>query len=715
MTCSACSSGLEKYLQRQPGIIAANVNLVLSIATVTYDGISCDAIERYISEAGFVSLGEFKEIDTKKQYKKDRNLLIILGIWVLFIMYIMMNHMVGLPDIPMINHNNPIILATVLLISAIAFIIYGFDIIKNGIKNLIHRIPNMDTLVMLSVLVSFGYSLFGYINIIMNNPSHMMNLYFESTCMIIYFIKLGRTLENVSKDKTKEALKKLVEITPQKASVKTSEGEKIVTIDEVNVGDILLCRTGMKIAVDGEVVSGKSYIDESFITGESKPILKATGAKVIAGAYCYDGYIEYRATKIGKDSTISNIVKLIVEATNSKTNIERLADRISGIFVPIIILISAITFIIWFILSSTLETALIHAITVLVVACPCALGLAVPLVSVVGTGICANHGLFIRDSIVLEEARNIDTIVFDKTGTVTYGKPNIFKVYNYGTYSDKELINIVANIEALSNHPISSAFKIDYTMRVENFKNIVGAGISGQIQDKTYYLGNIKILESLKIDKYNIEDYQYLQKEGCSIIFIVEENQLIGLIGVKDIIRHEAQAFISSMKEQGITLIMLTGDNEITAKNIASSLGIDTVIASVTPEKKQDYIRELHNKGKKVIMVGDGINDALALVQADIGISISDGTDIAIDSADVILMNNDINNIGKLIHISRKYNRIIKENLFWAFFYNIIMIPIAMGLFSKWGLTMSPMFGSLAMTFSSLTVVLNSLRLKKMV
>ena len=714
MTCSACSSGLEKYLNKQEGVKEATVNLVLSIATITYENITVKDIERYIKEAGFTSLGEFKGIEDKITNKNDKIKLILLGLLIIFMMYISMGNMLNLPSIPYLNHDYPLILSTTLLIITLVYLIYGLDIIKSGIKNLLHKMPNMDTLVMFSVIFSFLYSLYNYINILGGNNTLLHNLYFESTCMVIYFIKLGRVVEDSSKDKTKDAIRKLVQITPSYAVVKKNNKELKVTIDEVEVGDTLICKAGEKIAVDGIVTKGKTYVNESFITGESAPVLKEKGSTVIAGSISYDGLIEYKAKRIGRDSTISEIVKLVVESTNTKTKIQRIADKVSGIFVPVILIIAFLTFIIQLIIGLPLNEALIHMVTVLVVACPCALGLAVPLVVVVSNGICAKKGLFLRNSEVLEKARTIDTVVFDKTGTLTYGNLKIFKTYNYSNYKDNDLINIVSNIEKNSSHPISTAFKVKKKLVVTDFKTINGKGIKASVNNKEYYLGNNTLLKDLKIKDSHEEDYNTLINNGCSIIYVIEEGIVIGLIGVKDIVRDNIKDVIKKFNDNNIEVIMLTGDNEVTAKIIAGELGITKVISNVLPKKKASTIKDLVSKGKKVIMVGDGINDAPALVNATIGISVNDGTDIAMDSADVILMNNDISNILDLIKISKKAYLIIKENLFWAFFYNLLMIPIAIGLLENYGISMSPMFASIAMTISSLTVVLNSLRLSKM-
>lgn len=710
MTCSACSSGIEKYLTKQVGVKSANVNLVLSIATIEYENINKKDLEFYIKEAGFESLGEFKGIDDIEVNKLDKAKLISLGIFILFIMYASMGHMLRLPNIPFINHDYPTILATFLFLSTLIFLWYGYDVLKSGVKNLLHKMPNMDTLVMFSVLFSFMYSLYGYINIMFGMDEHLGSLYFESTCMVIYFIKLGRFIEDISKDKTKDAIKKLVTITPQSAILKIDGKEKKVSIDEVKKEDLLVCKSGDKIAVDGIVESGKTYVDESFITGESTPMIKEKGSNVIAGSISYNGYIEYRAKRIGKESTISEIVRLVVEATNTKSKIQKLADKISGYFVPIILIVAALTFIVQTLCGLSIEKSLIHMVTVLVVACPCALGLAVPLVVVVSNGLCAKKGLFLRNSEVLEKGRNIDTIVFDKTGTLTFGKLNIFKFFNYSEYKDNNLLNIVSNLEKKSSHPINTAFKIDKKLEVNDFKTLNGIGIYGKIKGKEYYLGNDKILSKLKITDTNKNNYDYLVKKGCSVIYIIEDNVVIGLIGVRDIIRTDIKDTIYKFNKNDVEVVMLTGDNEVTAKIIANELGITKVIADVLPQEKAKHIKMLIDNGKKVIMVGDGINDAPALVSATIGISVNDGTDVAMDSADVILMNNDMRNILDLITISKRSYNVIKQNLFWAFFYNICMIPIAMGLFSNMGINMTPMFGSIAMIFSSLTVILNSLR-----
>ena len=700
MTCSACSNGLEKYLKKQTGIKDVNVNLILAIATISYENIKIKDIENYIKEAGFKSLGEFKNLDDDHTFKKEKNVLIFYGILLIILMYIAMAHMFNLPSLP----NNLKIYALILF--SLVFLIYGFDIIKNGFKNLIHKIPNMDTLVTFSVTFSLIYSLYNVFN------SNYDNLYFESACMVIYFIKLGRFIENINKDKTKDAIKSLVQITPKYATLKKDTKEEQITIDEVKINDILVCHPGEKIAVDGIITNGYAHFDEAFITGESKPNLKKKGDRVIAGSINYDGVINYQAKKIGRDSTISEIVKMVVESTNSKTKIQRIADKVSGIFVPIIFIIASITFLIH-LLNNDFATSLNYFVTVLVVACPCALGLAVPIVIMLANGKCAKNGIFIKEASVLENARTIDTVVFDKTGTLTYGDLKISKIFNYSNLNNQELLRIVSSLEINSNHPIAKAFFKEKLLKVSDFKNIVGMGIYGKINRKDCYVGNLKLLEKLQIEDIHENDYKYLTNQGCSILYVIYNQKIIGLIGVKDVIKESSKTLIKKLKNLNINVIMLTGDNHNTASLIAKELNIESIKADMTPKAKADFIQELIDKNYKVLMVGDGINDAVALVKATIGVSISDGTDIANNSSNVILLNNKIDNLIYLFKISNDTFKIIKQNLFWAFFYNIIMIPIAAGALENF-IIMNPMIASIMMTLSSLTVVFNSLRLRRM-
>lgn len=722
MTCSACSNGLEKYLNKQNGIIEAQVNLVMANATVNYDEniLDINKIEKFVKEAGFKSLGEFKQIKIETKNKKEKIKFIVFSFLAIVLMYISMGHMINLPIIDILNsHFNPIAYTAVLLCLTIAFLIYGFDIIKNGYKNLIHKTPNMDTLVSLGVLCSFVYSLYATYMIFNGKHEYTMNLYFESAAIIIYFIKLGRYIDGISKDKTKEAIKKLVEITPNKAVIKVDGQEKVVTLDEIKKGMIVIAKPGEKIAVDGEIINGKSHLDESFITGESKPVKKQEGEKVIAGSLNYDGYLEYKAEKIGKESTISEIVRLVIEASNTKAPIAKIADKVSGYFVPFVIAIAIITFFVYLFLGYDFSVALGTFITVLVVACPCSLGLATPLAIVVSEGICANNGILVKKSEILENAQKVNTIVFDKTGTLTYGKLKVSKIINLSGIEEKELMQLVCSLESKSTHPISKAFlsymkdnKIE-KVDVDEFNEITGYGIIGKIDNKKIILGNKKILDKYNIENKFLKEENELSEEGNSIIYVVIDNEIKSIIGTNDIIREGIEQSIKSLNRYGIETIMLTGDNQITAQKIAEKVEITKVVSNVLPAEKVNVIKNLKKENKYVMMCGDGINDSPALAVADIGVSVKSGTDIAMDSSDVILTQNDISSIMKLIRISKKTIRNIKQNLFWAFFYNLLMIPIAMGIFRFIDITINPMIASVTMVLSSITVILNALRLKR--
>ena len=723
MTCSACSNGLEKYLNKQNGVINANVNLVMANASIDYDEniLNQEKIEKFVKQAGFKSDGIFKEVKIEKENKAEKIKFIVYSILAIILIYISMGHMVNLPIPTVFNpHTNPIIYTSTLLILTILFLIYGYDILRNGYINLIHRIPNMDTLVAIGVLSSFIYSLYGMYRVIKGDNSYTMNLYFESSAIVIYFVKLGRYLDGINKDKTKEAIKKLVEITPNQATIEIDGKEKTITLDEIKKGNILISKPGEKIAVDGEIIEGKAHLDESFITGESKPVVKEVGQKVIAGSFNYDGYIRYKAEKIGRESTVSEIVRLVIEASNTKAPIAKIADKISGYFVPTVLAISVITLIIYLLLGLGVSTAISTFVTILVVACPCSLGLATPLAIVVSEGVCVNNGILVKKSEILETASKIDTIVFDKTGTLTYGKLKISKINNYSNLDNKKLLQIVGSIEAKSTHPIGKAF-LDYMeeeklnrVEVNNFENISGYGVIGEIKEQKYILGNRKMIEKYSISNTHIKEEQELASEGNSIIYVVKNKEIIALIGVNDIVRDNAKSTIEELNKKNIKTIMLTGDNKETAKNIGKKIGITEIIPNVLPKEKAEIIKKLKAENKKVMMCGDGINDSPALANSDIGVSVKSGTDIAMDSSDVILTKNDLNSILKLINISENTVRNIKQNLFWAFFYNVLMIPIAMGILRTIGISINPMIASLAMVFSSLTVIANALRLKKL-
>lgn len=718
MSCSACSNGLEKYLNKQDGIEEASVNLVMATASITYnDNLSIKDIEKFIDEAGFKSLGEEK-ILLKKEENISALSQIILGILGVFIMLITMQHMIKIPRISFLDMDkSPKSYAIILFLLTIPYILYSLDIIKSGFKNLIHKMPNMDTLVTLGIISSYSYSIYGVIMILLGNSHYVHTLYFESSIFVIYFMKLGRFITDKSKNKTKDAIKELVNITPSKARIKDGDSYKDITIDEVKKGDVLITFPGEKIAVDGEIIDGVSNFDESFITGESLPVQKKKGDKVIAGSINYDSKVEYTAERIGKDSTISEIVRLVVEATNTKAPISKLADKICMYFVPTVIVIAIVTFILNILLTKDISLSLNRFVTVLVVACPCSLGLATPLALVVSVGASAKKGILIKDSSSLELASKIDTIVFDKTGTLTNGTLSISKINNHSSLSEKELLEILVSIEKYSTHPISLGItkyakenNISASLELIT-EDLPGYGIKGKHDSDIYYACNAELLKKLDITNSYESEAIELAKDGNSVIYLIRNNKMIAIFGLKDVVRKESKKIVDKLKNKNIDVVILSGDNEITTRKIAEELGITNVVANKTPKDKTEYIKDRISEGHKVMMIGDGINDAPALTAATIGVSISSGTDIATNAANIVLVANNLLRIENLIEISKKTIQNIKENLFWAFIYNIIMLTIATGIVPI--LEINPMVACIAMIISSLTVTLNALRLKK--
>ena len=704
MTCSACSNGLEKYLNKQEGVISASVNLVMATALIEYeDNLSIKDLNRFVKEAGFKSLGE------KKEEKKSNELtkLIIFSILGIILMYISMGQMINLPTPKILNMmESPRVYAITLMILSLLFIFYGFDIIKNGIKNIVHKMPNMDSLVGVGVIVNFVYSLWNTIQVFMGNTSLVHHLYFESSAIIILFVKIGRYIDKKNKDKAVDTIKNLVTITPKNGTILKDGKELQVTINEIQKGDTIISKPGEKIAVDGTIINGKTHTDESFITGESKPVSKKVGDTVIAGSINYDGYIEYRAEKIGRDSSISNIVKMVVEATNTKAPIARIADKISGYFVPAIFIIALISFILNFIITKDINESILALVSVLVVACPCALGLATPLAMVVAIGNCSRRGILVKSSETLEAINKVDTIVFDKTGTLTTGKMSIAD----GVYNEVTL-KILKSLEKNSNHPLAKSIYNNERdiFEVQDFEEVPGLGVKGIINGKQYYAGNYKYVEKMNVENKLRDNEAIFASKGESIVYLFDEKETILIIGLADTIKKDITDTIKKLEKLDKKIIMLTGDNEKTARAIAKQIGIENIISNVNPKQKLAKIKEL-NKNNNVAMVGDGINDSPSLKAAIVGISVENGTDISADSADVILLNENMDNIVKIFDLGKRTIRIIKENLFWALFYNVCMIPLATGLLP---IALNPMIASLAMTLSSLTVVLNSLRLLK--
>jgi len=704
MTCSACSNGLEKYLNKQEGVISASVNLVMATALIEYeDNLSIKDLNRFVKEAGFKSLGE------KKEEKKSNELtkLIIFSILGIILMYISMGQMINLPTPKILNMmESPRVYAITLMILSLLFIFYGFDIIKNGIKNIVHKMPNMDSLVGVGVIVNFVYSLWNTIQVFMGNTSLVHHLYFESSAIIILFVKIGRYIDKKNKDKAVDTIKNLVTITPKNGTILKDGKELQVTINEIQKGDTIISKPGEKIAVDGTIINGKTHTDESFITGESKPVSKKVGDTVIAGSINYDGYIEYRAEKIGRDSSISNIVKMVVEATNTKAPIARIADKISGYFVPAIFIIALISFVLNFVITKDINDSILALVSVLVVACPCALGLATPLAMVVAIGNCSRRGILVKSSETLEAINKVDTIVFDKTGTLTTGKMSIAD----GVYNEVTL-KILKSLEKNSNHPLAKSIYNNEKdiFEVQDFEEVPGLGVKGIINGKQYYAGNYKYVEKMNVENKLKDNEAVFASKGESIVYLFDEKETVLIIGLADTIKKDITDTIKKLEKLDKKIIMLTGDNEKTARAIAKQIGIENIISNVNPEQKLDKIKEL-NKNNNVAMVGDGINDSPSLKAATVGISVENGTDISADSADVILLNENMDNIVKIFALGKRTIRIIKENLFWALFYNVCMIPLATGLLP---IALNPMIASLAMTLSSLTVVLNSLRLLK--
>ncbi len=675
----------------------------MATASIEYqDNLSVKDLEKFVEDAGFKSLGEK---GNEKESKKDFKLIMIFTVLGIILMYISMGHMLNIPVPEGLNIDiAPKSYTIVLLGLTTLFLIFGRDIIQNGIKNIWHKMPNMDSLVGIGVIVNYGYSLYNSILVFRGNLHAIHNLYFEASAMIILFVKIGRYIDTKNKAKAVDTIKNLVTITPQNGVILKDGKEKRVTINEIKKGDIVICKPGEKIAVDGVIIKGNTHTDESFITGESNPVSKKMGDKVIAGSINYNGYIEYEAEKIGKDSSISNIVQMVVEATNTKAPIARLADKISGYFVPAIFIIAILSFALNFIIKQNITTAILALVSVLVVACPCALGLATPLAMVVSIGRCSKKGILVKSSEILEAISKIDTIVFDKTGTLTLGKLQVVDMVG-----DEENFKILQSLEAKSNHPIAKSIvaNASQTYDVYDFEEIAGMGIKGQINGKNYFAGNNKFLKSKNIENIFQKEEEEYSKKGESIVYLFTDSKVLSIVGLADEIKPNMKEVINNLHKKGKKVVMLTGDNNETARIIADKLQITEVVSNVSPQEKLEKIKEL-NQNKNCLMVGDGINDSPALKAATVGVSVQNGTDISNDASDVILLNENMETVCELFNIGNKTIKIIKENLFWALFYNVCMIPLATGLFQ---LSINPMFASLAMTLSSFTVVINSLRL----
>ena len=706
MTCSGCSAGLEKYLNKQDGIFSASVNLVLATVKIEYDEnlLDVNKLNKFIGEAGFTSYGE--EYNKNKR-KPERFVLLIYTVLTILLMYISMGNMfkIKMPNI-IDMHSNPIIYAVSLAVITFLYFIYGFDIIKSGIKNLVNKMPNMDSLIMIGVIVNYLYSLFNMILVFRGDMNGLHHLYFEASAMTILFVKIGRFIDKNNRIKATDAVKGLVSVTPKNA-VKLVDGEeKTVTINEISKGDIIVCRPGEKIAVDGIVRKGRTNINEALITGESKPVHKEIGDEVIAGSINCNGYIEYEAVRIGRETNISNIVKMVVEATNSKTEIQKFVDKVSGIFVPAIFIIAVLASILNFVIIRDISIAVNVFVTVLVVACPCALGIATPLAMVVSIGKLSKNGIFIKSSESLEILKDIKNVVFDKTGTLTNGKFSIVEK----NISDENML-ILQSIEFNSKHPIAQSiceFSNFNKIEVTNFREIEGYGLQADIGNTTYYVGSSKFVKEQCINNIYENDEERFLSKGYTIVYLFNNDGVLGIVGLADTVKDGVKDLIQELKNMNKNIYMLTGDNEASAKIIANEIGIDNVESNLTPKQKLVYVSNMNDDTNSVMMVGDGINDSPSLKSAAIGVSVEGGSDISADSSDIILMNSNIGIISLLLKVGKKTNRIIKQNLFWAVFYNCLMIVIATGLLP---IHINPMIASMAMMMSSLMVVFNSLRL----
>lgn len=735
MTCSACVANVTKAVEKLDGVSTANVNLMTNSMKVNFDEnkINDEEIIRAVekigygaSPAGEKTKAKDKPVDDRERALKNR--LISSSIFMLILMYIAMGHMVHLPT-PGVFHGREgaIIFAFSQFLLALPVVYINRDFYISGFKGLKNRAPNMDSLVAIGSLAALVYGIFaiymmaygfghGDMELV---DAYRHNLYFESSAMILTLITVGKYLEEKSKNKTRSSLEKLMDLAPKMATVLEDGKEVVKNIEDVRVGDILLVRPGESVAVDGKVIEGASSLDESAVTGESIPVQKSVGDRVISASINTTGSFKFQAEKVGEDTTISQIIKLVDEANQSKAPIAKLADEIAGVFVPAVLIISAITFGIWMALGYGFENALNFAISVLVISCPCALGLATPVSIMVATGKSADFGLLFKNAEVLENLHKIDVIVMDKTGTITEGKPILTDIVT--DLDQNEFLKIAGSLEKNSQHPLASAI-LNYAEEknigldeITNFNSVSGRGLNGEVAGKKYLAGNLEYMLEEKID---LKDFRSkaedLAGQGKTSMYFANEREVMGIISVKDLPKKSSKDAIKLLRDMGKKIIMLTGDNEKTAEAIAKEIGVDETLAGLLPQDKNREIDKIQKSGKKVLMIGDGINDAPSLAKADIGMAIGHGTDVAIESSDVVLMRSDLLDVVSALELSKATIKNIKENLFWAFFYNTIGIPLAAGLlFPAFGIKLSPMFAAFAMSMSSVFVVNNALRLRR--
>ena len=727
MTCSACANRVERVTQKIEGVELAVVNFATEKLTIKLDAdvASYGQVKAAVEKAGFQLVSEEDTIKgEEKKHDEASKLLIRFIISLIFavpLLIISMGHMVGMPLPHLIDPMmNPFNFGIVQLILTLPVVMAGYKFYQVGIKNLIQLSPNMDSLIAIGTLTAFFYSVFGIYKITQGDASYAMHLYFESAAVILTLITLGKYLEAVSKGKTSQAIKALMGLAPKTATIERNGRELEVPIEEVVVGDLVLVRPGEKLPVDGEVIEGSTAIDESMLTGESIPVEKTVGSVVIGASINKTGFIKYKATKVGRDTALSQIVKLVEDAQGSKAPIAKMADIISAYFVPIVIGLAILSSVAWLLAGETGVFALSIFISVLVIACPCALGLATPTAIMVGTGKGAEYGVLIKGGEALETTHKLSKLIFDKTGTITEGKPKVTDIVTTNL-SEEQLLIYAASAEKGSEHPLGEAIvraAIDrgYQLcELESFNAIPGHGIEVSIQGKQMLLGNKKLMIEKTIDVSSLsETSDQLAYDGKTPMYMAIDGQLAGIIAVADTVKESSKKAIETLHQMGIKVAMITGDNQKTADAIARQVGIDLVLAEVLPADKANEVKKLQETGVKVGMVGDGINDAPALAQADIGIAIGSGTDVAIESADIVLMKSDLMDVSTAIKLSKATIRNIKENLFWAFAYNVLGIPVAMGVLHLFGgPLLNPMIAAAAMSLSSVSVLLNALRLRR--
>jgi Cu+-exporting ATPase len=735
MTCAACAQRIEKAIGKLEGVANVSVNFASEKATVTYDPqrIRQSAIREAIEKAGYraleVSKTDAADEDRARKQKEIRTkwtkfiVAAAFGLPLLYIAMVPMITFVRLPFPPALNPMNyPLIYALIELLLVIPIIGVGYKFYTVGYRALIQRSPNMDSLIAIGTTAAVLYSVYNVFQIAGGNFGAVDALYFETAGVIIALVMLGKTLEAVSKGRTSEAIKKLMGLAPKTAIIIQDGVEKEIPIDEVEIGDILVVKPGAKIPVDGTVLEGHTSIDESMLTGESMPVDKKAGDVVYAASLNANGTIRFRAEKVGSDTALAQIIKLVEDAQGSKAPIAKMADIVSGYFVPIVCAIALVAGIAWFIgTGGDLKFSLTIFISVLVIACPCALGLATPTAIMVGTGKGAEHGILIKGGEALETAHRITAIVLDKTGTITEGKPAVTDVLNAGGVAADDLLQIAASAEQGSEHPLGQAIvqgaqeKGLTLLKVDEFESITGRGIEAVVNGRTVLAGNRKLMDERSIPLTGLEaDSDRLAGEGKTPMYVAVDGKLAGIIAVADVVKRSSKAAIDSLHRMGIEVAMITGDNQKTAAAIARQVGIDRVLAEVLPQDKAGEVKKLQAEGHKVAMVGDGINDAPALAQADVGIAIGSGTDVAMESADIVLMRSDLMDVPTAIELSKKTIRNIKQNLFWAFGYNTIGIPIAAGVLHLFGgPLLNPILAAAAMSLSSVSVLTNALRLKR--